>query len=134
MKDQIHLSRTFKLGTGILIGLGLVTFIAGFITDPDRTWANYLLNNYYFLMLALGAAFLAESWERQVPGARMGCAAKPGILSGLNGLHRATGSVVASLLNVHRATHRAHRVDTRAAGFIRETDKMGIREFIFNLG
>jgi len=57
MKDQIHLSRTFKLGTGILIGTGLVAFIGGFITDPDRTWANYLLNNYYFLMLALGAAF-----------------------------------------------------------------------------
>lgn len=57
MKDQIHLSRTFKIGTGILIAIGLITFIAGFLTDPDRTWANYLLNNYYFLMLALGAAF-----------------------------------------------------------------------------
>jgi len=57
MKDQINLSRTFKLGTGILIAIGLITLIAGFITDPDRTWANYLLNNYYFLMLALGAAF-----------------------------------------------------------------------------
>ncbi len=57
MKDQIRLSGSFKIATGILIGIGLVAFIAGFITDPDRTWANYLLNNYYFLMLALGAAF-----------------------------------------------------------------------------
>jgi hypothetical protein len=57
MKDQIHLSGSFKITTGILIGIGLVAFIAGFITDPGRTWANYLLNNYYFLMLALGAAF-----------------------------------------------------------------------------
>ncbi len=48
MKDQIHLSRTFKIGTGILIGIGLVAFIAGFITDPDRTWAEigrYLLHD-----------------------------------------------------------------------------------------
>jgi hypothetical protein len=57
MKDQVKLTGTFKLGTGILMGIGLVSFVTGFITDPDRTWANYLLNNYYFLMLALGAAF-----------------------------------------------------------------------------
>jgi hypothetical protein len=57
MKDQVNLTGTFKLVTGILIGIGLVAFVAGFITNPDRTWANYLLNNYYFLMLALGAAF-----------------------------------------------------------------------------
>ncbi|MFC2081372.1 quinol:cytochrome C oxidoreductase [Bacteroidota bacterium] len=57
MKDQIRLSYSFRIVAGILIGVGLVAFIIGFIQDPGRTWANYLLNNYYFLMLALGAAF-----------------------------------------------------------------------------
>jgi len=57
MKDQVNLSVPLKITSGILIALGLAAFIAGFIRDPVRTWANYLLNNYYFLMLALGAAF-----------------------------------------------------------------------------
>lgn len=57
MKDRVNLSTTFTVGAGIFILVGLAAFIAGFLQDPDRTWANYLLNNYYFLMLALGAAF-----------------------------------------------------------------------------
>jgi len=57
MKDQVRLSGSFRLTCGIFTGVGLLTFIIGFIQDPERTWANYLLNNYYFLMLALGAAF-----------------------------------------------------------------------------
>jgi hypothetical protein len=57
MKDQVNLSVPFKITAGILIAVGLAAFIAGFIQDPGRAWANYLLNNYYFLMLALGAAF-----------------------------------------------------------------------------
>ena len=57
MKDQVRLSVSFRILTGILIGVGLLAFIIGFIQDPVRTWATYLLNNYYFLMLALGAAF-----------------------------------------------------------------------------
>ncbi|MFC2112408.1 quinol:cytochrome C oxidoreductase [Bacteroidota bacterium] len=57
MKDQVNLSVSLKIVTGICIVVGLVAFIFGFIQDPGRTWASYLLNNYYFLMLALGAAF-----------------------------------------------------------------------------
>ena len=57
MKDQINLSVSFKIVAGIFVAVGLAAFITGFIQDPTRAWANYLLNNYYFLMLALGAAF-----------------------------------------------------------------------------
>ncbi len=34
-----------------------LSFVLGFIFDAKRTWANYLLNNYYFVSLAIGAAF-----------------------------------------------------------------------------
>jgi hypothetical protein len=37
--------------------IGTVTFITGFLHRPEQTWANYLLNNYYFLSLAIGASF-----------------------------------------------------------------------------
>jgi hypothetical protein len=57
MKDQITISKNFKLFTYILIGIGVVAFALGFIFDAKRTWANYLLNNYYFLSIAVGAAF-----------------------------------------------------------------------------
>ncbi len=57
MKDQIRLSASFKVITGALIAVGMAAMIVGFAGDPRRAWANYLLNNYYFLMLALGAAF-----------------------------------------------------------------------------
>lgn len=60
MKDQVNLSGAFKIVTGIFILVGLTAFIVGFIQDPDRAWSNYLLNNYYFLMLALGAAFFVS--------------------------------------------------------------------------
>lgn len=57
MKDQLIIPRNFKLITYLLIGIGVVSFALGFIFDAKRTWANYLLNNYYFLSLAIGAAF-----------------------------------------------------------------------------
>ena len=57
MKDQIAISKNFKLLTYILIGIGVVSFALGFAFDAKRTWANYLLNNYYFLSIAMGAAF-----------------------------------------------------------------------------
>jgi hypothetical protein len=40
-----------------LIGIGVISMVAGFILDPHRAWANYLLNNYYFVSIAIGAAF-----------------------------------------------------------------------------
>lgn len=57
MKDQIVVSKNFKLLAYILIGIGVVSFALGFVFDAKRTWANYLLNNYYFLSIAMGAAF-----------------------------------------------------------------------------
>lgn len=57
MKDQITIPKNFKLLTYVLIGIGVVSFGLGFAFDAKRTWANYLLNNYYFLSIAIGAAF-----------------------------------------------------------------------------
>lgn len=57
MENKIIISKKFKLLTYVLISIGVLSFILGFIFDSKRTWANYLLNNYYFLSLAIGAAF-----------------------------------------------------------------------------
>ena len=57
MENKLVVSSKFKLLTYALMGIGVLSFALGFIFDAQRTWANYLLNNYYFLSLAVGAAF-----------------------------------------------------------------------------
>ncbi len=57
MEEKLVVSTRFKQITYILIAIGVVSFVLGFLFDAKRTWANYLLNNYYFLSLAIGAAF-----------------------------------------------------------------------------
>src|SRR6266496_3756478 len=57
MKERINLSRKFIIGCIACISIGIIALIYGFISDPQRAWANYLLNNFYFLSLAIGGAF-----------------------------------------------------------------------------
>jgi hypothetical protein len=57
MKEQLKISKTFRIITLILISIGALTFLFGILSDSLRTWANYLIVNYYFLSLSLGAAF-----------------------------------------------------------------------------
>jgi hypothetical protein len=57
MKDQISISRNFKIITYFLIAIGALTIVLGVFTDRQATWANYLVVNYYFFSLAIGGAF-----------------------------------------------------------------------------
>jgi hypothetical protein len=57
MKEVFKPSITFRIIAGLFILVGMASFAWGFYTDPQRTWANYLLNNYYFLSLSLGGTF-----------------------------------------------------------------------------
>jgi len=81
MKEQTTISKTFRIITLIFIFIGAFTFILGLISDPQRTWANYLIVNYYFLSLAMGGAFFLaiqnisqSGWSaafRRIPEAMM---------------------------------------------------------------
>jgi hypothetical protein len=57
MKEHVTVSTTFKIITFTLISLGAVSFLLGLLSDPQRAWANYLIVNYYFLSLSIGASF-----------------------------------------------------------------------------
>lgn len=48
-------SRILKLTAVLLVAVGLVAIITGFLTDSSRTWSNLLLNNFYFLNISIGA-------------------------------------------------------------------------------
>lgn len=57
MKEQLTVSRNFKIITLLLVAIGAGTTILGLITDRQTTWANYLIVNYYFFSIAIGGAF-----------------------------------------------------------------------------
>ena len=55
MEEKIKLSRSYIIGTLIMVAVGLVALIIAFMSDPQRGWANFLLNNVYFVSLSVGA-------------------------------------------------------------------------------
>jgi hypothetical protein len=57
MKEQITVSRNFKIICLILIAIGVGSIIFGLISDSKLAWASYLIVNYYFFSLAMGGAF-----------------------------------------------------------------------------
>lgn len=57
MEEKINFSNRLKYLAFALIAIGIVAVIAGFIHSSQRAWANLLLNNYFFLSIAIGASF-----------------------------------------------------------------------------
>ncbi|WP_321289254.1 hypothetical protein [uncultured Sunxiuqinia sp.] len=57
MEEKFTIPQKLKLLSFGFIAIGVIAFVIGLITDPTRAWANYLLNNFYFVSLAVGAAF-----------------------------------------------------------------------------
>lgn len=49
-----------------LIAIGVLTICYGFMTHPDRQWANLLVDNFFFMAIALaGTFFLAVQYVAQ---------------------------------------------------------------------
>ena len=58
MDKKVQLSGKFKIAMIILIVIGLISVAMAFTSeDSKRAWANLLLNNYYFMSVAIGATF-----------------------------------------------------------------------------
>ncbi len=55
MEERIKLSRIYIIATLIMIAVGIAALVIAFTGDPQRGWANILLNNVYFVSLAAGA-------------------------------------------------------------------------------
>jgi hypothetical protein len=59
MEERIKLSRIYIIATLIMIVVGIAALVTAFAGDPQRGWANILLNNVYFVSLAVGALLFA---------------------------------------------------------------------------
>ncbi len=57
MEKRFIFSKKLKTISIVLIVIGLISGVLAFMHDQDRAWANILFSNYFFLLLALGAAF-----------------------------------------------------------------------------
>lgn len=57
MDEKYTFSPRLKYITLTLICIGVLTVIFGFFFRVEKTWANLLLNNYYFISIAIGATF-----------------------------------------------------------------------------
>jgi len=55
MEERIKLSRIYIIATLIMVLVGIAALVMAFMGDPQRGWANLLLNNVYFVSLAAGA-------------------------------------------------------------------------------
>jgi hypothetical protein len=58
MDIKLKVSGKFRIAMIVMIVIGIIAIVTGFFSgDAHRTWANLLLNNFYFLSLAIGATF-----------------------------------------------------------------------------
>lgn len=84
MEKKIQISSTFKIISIALIVIGIATLAYGFFTNPVKTWANYLMNNYYFLSLGIGITFFGA----------LQYIANTGWSAGFNRIYQAVGNVI----------------------------------------
>lgn len=54
MQTNYNATQKLKVTGALLVLIGIAALIYGFVSDPARTWANMLLNNIYFLTVAIG--------------------------------------------------------------------------------
>lgn len=57
MDTKYTLTKNNKLIPMVLIAVGLIAIVTGFMSDPTRAWAALLHNNFYFTAMALAATF-----------------------------------------------------------------------------
>ncbi len=57
--EKFVASSSIKTAIWTLMGIGLITFIIGFIRDPERLWPAYLTAFFFFACLGLGGLFWA---------------------------------------------------------------------------
>lgn len=57
MDEKYSISLRLKYVAAIFVFIGFVTVCFGLYFKSDKTWANLLLNNYYFISIAIGATF-----------------------------------------------------------------------------
>ena len=64
-------SDSFKKICMVLMGIGLLTLVSGFIVDSHRSWSNLLHYDFFFIALGLAVLFFMAVHY----AAKLGCVA-----------------------------------------------------------
>src|SRR5690242_11157549 len=54
---RYELTKNNRLIPMVMMAIGVIAIVVGFMKDPTRTWASLLHNNFYFTALSLSAVF-----------------------------------------------------------------------------
>ena len=57
MDQKFELNQNNKVLPLVMIAVGVAAVAIGFMSDPPRTWASLLINNFYFNAIALAGTF-----------------------------------------------------------------------------
>ncbi len=57
MENKVKISAKLNILSAIMVAVGIIALILSLVKNPERTWANVLLNNYTFLSIVIGATF-----------------------------------------------------------------------------
>ncbi len=57
MDQKFELNQNNKVLPLVMIAVGVAAVAIGFMSDPTRTWASLLINNFYFNAIALAGTF-----------------------------------------------------------------------------
>ena len=58
MTEKYSISSKLRYTAIVFVFIGIITLGLGFYFKTEKTWANVLLNNYYFIAITNGATFL----------------------------------------------------------------------------
>jgi len=107
MDRKYELTKNNKLIPIIMIAVGVVAIVMGFMTDKTRTWAALLQNNFYFTAMALaGTFFVAFQYVAQA-GWAVGIKRVPEAMGGFL-KYGMVGMIVIFLLGHHDLYHWTH--------------------------
>ena len=84
MDKKVKFASSLKIFSIVLIVIGIATLAYGFATNPVKTWANYLVNNYYFLSLGIGVTFFGA----------LQYVANTGWSAGFNRVYQSMGNII----------------------------------------
>jgi hypothetical protein len=106
MEEKIKLSRSYISGTLIMIAVGIAALVVGFVSDPQRGWANFLLNNVYFVSLSAGALLFLSIQRVTHSGWSAGFIRVPEAMAGF--LPVAAVLFLIMIFGVHSLYHWSH--------------------------
>jgi hypothetical protein len=59
--NRLVISPKLKTAFTVCLGIGVVSFLAGFVMNPTRAWHAYVTNYYFFMSIGLGGIFFVAT-------------------------------------------------------------------------